>query len=96
MNKVPYALAVDSLIYVMICTKSNITHAVDVISRFLFNSRNEYWATIKWILRYLGGISILFLYITIKKLVLVSYTNMTDDIDSWKSIFDFLLSFLRE
>lgn len=33
MSKVPYASAVGSLIYAMVCTRPDITHAVGVISR---------------------------------------------------------------
>lgn len=34
MKKVPYALAVDSLMYVMVCTRTNISHAVGIVSHF--------------------------------------------------------------
>ena len=35
MSKVPYASAIGSLIYAMVCTRPNIAHAVGVVSRFL-------------------------------------------------------------
>ena len=37
MDKVPYASAVGSLMYAMVCTRPDITHAVGVVSRFLSN-----------------------------------------------------------
>ena len=36
-SKVPYASIVASLMYAMVCTRLNITHAVGVVSRFLTN-----------------------------------------------------------
>jgi ATP-binding cassette subfamily B (MDR/TAP) protein 1 len=37
MKKVPYASAVGSLMYAMVCTRPDIAHAVSVVSRFLSN-----------------------------------------------------------
>ena len=42
MSKVPYASVVGSLMYAMVCTRPDITHAVDVVSRFLTNPRKEH------------------------------------------------------
>ena len=35
MSRVPYALAVESLIYAMICTRPDIAQAVGVVSQFM-------------------------------------------------------------
>ena len=35
MSKVPYASAIDSLMYVMVCTRPDIAHAVGVVNRFM-------------------------------------------------------------
>ena len=35
MARVPYANAVDSLMYAMVCTRPNITQAVSVVSRYM-------------------------------------------------------------
>ncbi|RVW74402.1 Retrovirus-related Pol polyprotein from transposon TNT 1-94 [Vitis vinifera] len=35
MSKVPYALAIGSLMYAMVCTRPDIAHAVGVVSRFM-------------------------------------------------------------
>ena len=35
MSKVPYALAIGSLMYAMVCIRSDIAHAVGVVSRFI-------------------------------------------------------------
>ncbi|CAN0866868.1 Retrovirus-related Pol polyprotein from transposon TNT 1-94, partial [Linum grandiflorum] len=55
MDRIPYASAVGSLMYAMVCTRPDIAHAVGVVSRFLSNPGKEHWAAVKWILRYLRG-----------------------------------------
>ena len=40
MSKVPYALVIGCLIYVMVCTRPNIAHAMGVISRCMIHLRN--------------------------------------------------------
>ena len=42
MRRVLYALAVDSLMYVMVCIRPNIAHVVRVISRFLSNPGKQH------------------------------------------------------
>ena len=42
MAKVPYALAIGSLMYAMLCTRLDITYDVSVISRFQSNPGLEY------------------------------------------------------
>lgn len=37
MAAIPYFSAVRSLIYTMVCTRSDIAHEVGVVSRFVFN-----------------------------------------------------------
>lgn len=53
MTNVPYASAVGSLIYVIVCTKPNIAHVVGVVSRFVNNLGKEHWEAVKWVFRYL-------------------------------------------
>ncbi|GKF70107.1 hypothetical protein Tco_0203164 [Tanacetum coccineum] len=57
MAKVPYALAVGSVMYAMVCTRPDIAHAVGVVSRFLSNLGGEHWEAVKWPLRHLKGTS---------------------------------------
>lgn len=42
MKKVPYASAVGSLMYAMVCTRPDIAHAVGVVSRFLSNPGKDH------------------------------------------------------
>ena len=57
MALVPYASAVGSLTYAMVCTKNDIAHAVGVDSRYMANPGKEHWEAAKWLLRYLRGTS---------------------------------------
>ena len=47
MKNVPYSYVVGSLMYAMICTRSDIAYAVSVVSRFLSNPWKEPWVAIK-------------------------------------------------
>ena len=42
MRKVPYASAMSSLMYAMVCTRPDIAHAIGVVSRFLSNPGKDY------------------------------------------------------
>ncbi|GKE17459.1 hypothetical protein Tco_1425036 [Tanacetum coccineum] len=53
MAKVPYASAVGSVMYDMVCTMPNIAHVVGVVSRFMSSPGKEHWEAVKWLLRYL-------------------------------------------
>lgn len=95
MSKVPYSSAVGSLMYAMVCTRSDIAHAVGTVSRFLSNPGKEHWEAVKWILRYLKGTSNMCLCYEGANLVLQGYTDadMAGDIDSRKSTSSFLYTF---
>ena len=57
MSHIPYANAVGSLMYAMISTRPDISHAVGVVSRYMANPGKEHWAAVKWVLQYLRGIN---------------------------------------
>ena len=57
MIKIPYASAVGCLMYAMVLTRPDITHAVSVVSRYMSNPGKEHWKAVRWILRYLRGTS---------------------------------------
>lgn len=42
MIKVPYASAIGSLMYAMVCTRPDLAHAVGVVSRYLSNPGKEH------------------------------------------------------
>jgi hypothetical protein len=55
MSHVPYASAVGSMMYAMVCTRPDISQAVSVVSRYMANPSKEHWQAVKWIFRYLRG-----------------------------------------
>jgi hypothetical protein len=55
MARVPYASTIGSLMYAMVCTRLDISHAVGVVSRYMSNPGKQHWEAVKWILRYLRG-----------------------------------------
>ena len=57
MSKVPYDSVVGSLMYLMVCTRPDIAHAVGLVSRYMANPGSMHWEAVKWILRYLQGTS---------------------------------------
>ncbi|KAE8707942.1 hypothetical protein F3Y22_tig00110365pilonHSYRG00006 [Hibiscus syriacus] len=57
MSRVPYASAMGSLMFAMICTRQDIAQAVGVVSRYMANPGKEHWNTVKRILRYIKGTS---------------------------------------
>ena len=95
MSKVPYASFVGSLMYDMVCSRLDNTHAVGVVSRFLTNSGKEYYEAVKWILRYLRGTSRVCLCFGSGEPMIDGYTDsgMVGDFDSRQSISGFLMTF---
>jgi hypothetical protein len=55
MSCVPYASVVGSLMYVMVCTRPDITHAVGVLSGYMSKPGKEHWTTVKRVFRYFCG-----------------------------------------
>jgi len=45
--EVSYASIVSSLMYAMVCTKSDIAQAVGVVSRYMSNPGKEHWRAVK-------------------------------------------------
>ena len=57
MDFVPYASAVGSFMYAMVCTRPDIAHAVGVVCRYMANPGKEHWEAVKWLLKYIRGTS---------------------------------------
>eukprot|EP00253_Pinus_taeda_P016429 PITA_16429 len=43
MSRIPYANVVGCLMYAMVCTRPDISHAVGVVSRYMANPGKEHW-----------------------------------------------------
>ena len=53
MRRVPYASAMGSLMYAMLCTRPNICYAIGIVSRYQSNPGLAHWIAVKHILKYL-------------------------------------------
>ena len=94
--RVPYASAVGSLMYAMLCTRPDICFAVGMVSRYQSNPKPVHWQVVKTIFRYLRGTSDLILCYQGGDLRLRGYSNadLANDRDECKSTtgYAFLLS----
>ncbi|KAJ4717014.1 Retrovirus-related Pol polyprotein from transposon TNT 1-94 [Melia azedarach] len=55
MSRVPYASAVGSLMYAIVCSRPDLAQSVSVVSRFMGEPGKEHWQAVKRIFRYLKG-----------------------------------------
>jgi hypothetical protein len=55
MFHVLYAIAIGSLMYSMVCTRLDISHAVGVLRRYMSKPGKEHWTKVKRVFRYLCG-----------------------------------------
>ena len=53
MSRIPFASAVGSLMYAMLCTRPDICYAVGIVSRYQSDPGEEHWIAVKHILKYL-------------------------------------------
>ena len=53
MSRVRYANVVGRLMYVMVCMRSDISHIVGIVRRYMHDPGKGHWHTLKWILWYL-------------------------------------------
>ena len=96
MSKVPYANAVGCLMYLMVCTRPDISHAVSVVSRYMADPGKEHWNAVKWIFRYLTGtrdFGILFDQRASTEAVGYVDSDYAGDLDSRKSMTGYVFRF---
>lgn len=55
MLHVPYASVVGSVMYMMLCTRPDLSHSISLLNRFMSNPGKQHWEVLKRILRYLKG-----------------------------------------
>ena len=53
MSKVPYASAVGSIMYAMICTRSDMISSLEIVSRYQSDPDEYYWKVVETTLKYL-------------------------------------------
>ena len=88
MSRIPYALTVDSIMYVMIYTRSDIAYSLGVVSRYQSDLRKNHWKVIKIILKYLRNTKDQWLIYGESDLKFVEFTdfNFQSDHDDSKSM----------
>jgi hypothetical protein len=82
MCKVPYASAIGSIKYAMICTRPDVSYALSMTSRYQSNPGESHWTAVKNILKYLKRTKDSFLiYGGDEKLVVKGYTDASFQTD---------------
>src|SRR3954465_1034918 len=86
MDKVPYASAIGSIMYVMLCTRPDVAHAISLTSRYQSDPGSEHWIAVKNILKYLRRTKDMFLvYGGEEELVAKCYVDASFDTDLYDS-----------
>ena len=79
---VPYASAIGSIMYAMLCTRPDVSLAISMAGRFQSNPGMDHWTAVKNILKYLKRTKDMFLvYGGDKELVVNGYVNASFDSD---------------
>jgi hypothetical protein len=82
MSKVPYASAIGSIMYDMLCTRPDVSNALSLTSRYQSDLGVEHWAAVKNILKYLNRTKEMFLvYGGDEQLVVIGYVDASFDTD---------------
>ncbi|KAK8684280.1 hypothetical protein V6N13_040310 [Hibiscus sabdariffa] len=86
MSQIPYASAIGSIMYAMICTRSDLSYALSMTRRYQVNPGEGHWTAVKNILKYLSRTKDVFLvYGGEEELGIKGYTDasfQTDKDDS--------------
>ena len=61
MSRIPYASAIGSIMYAMLCTRPDVAFAISLTSRYQANPGESHWAAVKTILKYLKRTKEMFL-----------------------------------
>jgi hypothetical protein len=82
MSNVPYASAIGSIMYAMLCTRPDVSNALSLTSRYKSNPGVEHWTAVKNILKYLNRTNEIFLvYGGDEELVVKGYADASFDTD---------------
>ncbi|GMI94749.1 cysteine-rich RLK (RECEPTOR-like protein kinase) 8 [Hibiscus trionum] len=86
MSKIPYASAIGSIMYVMLCTRPDVSYALSMTSQYQVDPDEGHWVAVKNILKYLRRTKDTFhMYGDEEDLSIKGYTNanfQTDKDDS--------------
>ena len=82
MDKIPYALAIGSIMYAMVCTRPYVSYALSATCRYQANLGESHQAAVKSILKYLKRTKDMFLvYGGEDELVVNGYTDASFQTD---------------
>ena len=94
MDKIPYSLAIGSIMYAMLCTRLDVSCALSMTSRFQSDPGECHWIAIKNILKYLRRTKDIFLIYGGQEgeLVISGYTDagFQSNLDNFRSQSDFV------
>ena len=95
MRGIPYASAVGSLMYAMLCTRPDICFVVGMVSRYQSEPGEEHWIAVKHVLKYLRRTRDHILVYHDESLEPIGYTDsdFQSDIDSRKSTSGYVFTF---
>ena len=94
MAEVPYAFAMGSLMYAMLCTRPDIWFAIGMVSRYQSNPGPEHWTDVNHMLKYLRRTKDYILMYSGDELFLVGYidSDFMSNKDLGKSTFGHLFT----
>ena len=82
MKDVPYASAIGSIMYAMLCTRPDVCLPISLAGRYQSNPGVDYWTAVKNILKYLKRTKDMFLiYGGDKELIVKGYVDASFDTD---------------
>ena len=82
MKVIPYASAIGSIMYAMLCTRPDVCLAISLAGRYQSNPGVDHWTAIKNILKYLRRTKDMFLvYGGYKELAINGYVDASFDTD---------------
>ena len=81
MDRISYALAIGSIMYAMLCTRSDVSYALSITSRYQANPDEKHWMAVKNILKYLKRTKDMFLIYGGLELIVQGYTYSSFQFD---------------
>jgi hypothetical protein len=81
MSRVPYSSVVGSLMYVMVCSRPDLSYAMSLVSKYISNPGKEHCRTVQWIFRYLRGTTDFYLKFGRTDKGLIGYMNSDYAVD---------------
>ena len=94
MDKIPYASAIGSIMYAMLCTRPDVSYALSMTSRLQSNPGECHWIAVKNILKYLRRTKDIFLIYGGQEgeLFISGYTDggFQSDLDDFRSQYGFV------